>query len=77
MTRHFGYFIEHTLKPLIEQVDGLFEKTQHLKGVVDKETLNELIKTLVELELSKTIIQTITTLFISLIFAGIVWKILG
>lgn len=76
MIRHFAYFVEHTLSPLIQEIDKVLGKTEDLKNILDREMINKAISTLVELELSKTIIRAVVGLIISLIFAGVVLTIL-
>ena len=52
MTRHIGMFIETTLRPVIERVDQILGKCEHLK--LDKNELRKMVDLFVEVELIKS-----------------------
>ena len=62
-TRHLGYFIHHTLKPLIEEMDKIMGKCQNLK--IDKYTLEYMFERLIWLEIHKALIYCGTYLIIA------------
>jgi hypothetical protein len=75
MTRHLGYFVAHTIKPLIEELDKVFSKCENLK--FDKLYCEYILRQLIELELKKVIIYCVTYTGIALMLLGAVCIILS
>ena len=73
-TRHVGYFMLHTVKPMMEELDKILEKCNNIK--IDSLTLDLMIKDVINLEIKKSIIYCITYIIISLILGGICYVIL-
>lgn len=71
-TKHIGYFILHTIKPMIEELDQLLDKTKNLHNI----DVHWLMEELVNLELTKCYLYCITYICISCIIGWVTWIIL-
>lgn len=61
-THHIGGFIQNTVKPLVEELDKLLGKCEHLK--ITKEEITKLLNTVIVLEVFKVAAQSITWIFL-------------
>ena len=75
MTRHIGAFIQNTIKPLIEELDKLLGKCEHLK--FGKEELYILLNGLVRFEMDKIKLYCLVYLILGTEFCLVVYLILG
>jgi len=64
MTHHIGAFIQNTIKPLVEELDKLLGKCEHLK--IDKKTLENIIHLATDVELTKATMNFIATIVVAI-----------
>ena len=73
-TRHLGYFILHTVKPMIEEIDKILEKCKNIN--LHGELIDSLILRVIELEIKKSLIYCVTYIIISIILGALCYMVL-
>jgi len=73
-TRHIGYFILHTIKPMIEELDEVLKKCEKIN--LRREDLELMVNHIIELEIEKSFIYCTTYVLISMILGYVTWLIL-
>lgn len=70
MTRHFGAFIQNTLRSIVKEIDGVLSKCVYL--TLTKEDIYTLIRLFLGFEVCKTMIISVTYLLLGLVLYGCV-----
>ena len=73
-SRHIGYFIMHTIKPLIEELDKVLSKCKVLN--LNKYDLQKMINRIIELEICKSLIYCFFYSFMAIMICLTVYFIL-
>lgn len=74
MTRHLGYFIQHTIKPLVDDLNKALKGCEKIK--MDKRFLEIFIYELVHLEIRKLLVRSIVHIILGILFCMTVYFIL-
>ena len=71
----YGAFIEHTLRPIIEEFGDILAELQRQGISVNEKNITEFTKKVAWFHLRATIINAIRDVIIAMIIAGVLWTI--